>query len=248
VEIHRIAAGIFDDITTGGPDSAYSLLTSVATEAAGGDYEDGLALSSFLAEMQDVAREHDHDDAPPAQHKHDHDNPHHRGWHCSVDSFTEQCRYGWLYGITVKESPYGGVDVSALIRPPGLEEQDMMTVRVFTHQGELETQPGHWFAAGDVMCPAHGKDVDIVGLVSVFPVESQAYIAHALQHLHTMNHTVEDILRGKLNEVVEALEMLGEGGEELLELARGLYTNEIPDVLAGLNGIARLHTGNFERS
>jgi phage-related protein len=95
------------------------------------------------------------------------------------------------------------------------------------------------------MCPAHGKDVDIVGLVSAFPVKSQAYIAHALQHLHTMNHTVEDILEGKLKDVVEYLEPVVDNEDDLRDMTRTLYASEFADTLAGLNGIARIHTGSF---
>lgn len=245
VEIHRTAAAIFKDITSGGPDSAYALLSAAAAGAADDGFGDGLAFGDFLAGLQEVATEHDGEPGREAHAEHDHDDPNHRAWQCSVDSFTQQCRYGWLYGITVDLSPHGGVDVAALIRPPGLEDKGMMPVRVFMHQGELETEPGHWFGAADVMCPAHAKDVDIVGLVSVFPIESQGFIAHALQHLHTMNHTVEDILKGKLDEIVDALELMGGTVEDLAQMSRVLYTRELPDILSGLNGIARLHTGSF---
>lgn len=171
-------------------------------------------------------------------------NPHGEDWHRDVDAFTEQCRYGFLHRIAVQESPYGAADISALIHPPGIE--DLIPVKVFMHQGELETIPGHWYSAGEMMCPAHGQDVDIVGLVASFPVESQAFIAHSLEHLHTISHLVADILQERAADIFDILEPIVESEDELKEMGRRMFSSVLADTIAGLNGIARLHTGAAE--
>lgn len=175
---------------------------------------------------------------------HDHDHarlPHREDWYGAVDNFTDQCRYGFLRHILLQESPYGAADVSALIRPPGMDED--VTLKVFTHQGEGEPHAGHWYAAGDRMCSAHGEDVDIVGLVARFPVESQGFIAHSLEHLHTSAHTVENILQSRMDSIVETVSSVIGDGTMITDMAKVLYATEFADTIAGLNGIARLHTG-----
>lgn len=171
-------------------------------------------------------------------------HPHGRGWYDDVDAFTDQCRYGFLHQLAVQESPRGGGDVSALIKPPGMTEY--LPVKVFLHQGELETEPGHWYSAGEAMCPAHGKDVDVVGLVAGFPVESQAFIAHSLEHLHTISHLVTDILQSRAEDILELLERIVDDEEELISAGRAIFSSALADTFAGLNGIARLHTGAAE--
>ncbi|HEX9089778.1 MAG TPA: hypothetical protein VF867_19960 [Arthrobacter sp.] len=210
--------------------------------------QEGLRLARHEqdAEFDDYGADDEYDDDDEFGHGHHdghdgHGNPHHMEWHHAVDNFTQQCRYGFLFRITVEESPYGAANVSALISPPGMK--DLLPVKVFMHQGELETMPGHWYAAGEAMCPAHGDDVDIVGLVSGFPVESQAFIAHSLEHLHSTSHVIVDILEGKLQDIAEAVELLTDTDEEARDLSLELFTVEMADTIAGLNGIARLHTG-----
>lgn len=189
-------------------------------------------------EGQDPFDDDDDDD------HHDHGNPHHREWHHDVDDFAQQCRLGFLYHVAVQESPLGGFDISAETLAPTMQE--MVSLKVFMHQGELEDKPGHWFAAGELTAPAHGQGVDMAGLLSGFPAAARDFIGHSLEHLHAMGHLAGDIVHAKIDEVFEM------SSEEILgrtisgEVMGLLVTAAVADALAGLNGIARLHTGSAE--
>jgi hypothetical protein len=174
----------------------------------------------------------------------DDSGPTSREWHAAVDDFTRQCRLGFLFHVAVQESPLGGFDLSAAITPPSMD--GLTTIKVFMHQGELEDRPGHWYAAGDVICPAHGENADLVGLLNGFPAAAQAFIGHSLEHLHSMGHIVQDVVMEKVNEVVRMTESVRtekDVSDEILQLMVG---EAVADSLAGFNGIARLHTGTAE--
>jgi hypothetical protein len=228
--IHTEAFGVYLEQIDLAGDEACEALGAVALNALDGG--DPMTVDDVL-------------DEPVHDHGHDHPaGPAGREWHSAVDDFTRQCRLGFLFHVAVQESPRGGFDLSAAITPPSMEE--LTTIKVFMHQGELEDRPGHWYAAADVICPAHGEGADLVGLLNGFPVQAQAFIGHSLEHLHAMSHLVQDVVMEKVDEVLRMTESVRaerDVSDEVLQLMVG---EAVADSLAGFNGIARMHTGTAE--
>jgi hypothetical protein len=174
----------------------------------------------------------------PREHEHDQDKP----WFASVDSFTDLCRSGPLSEVQLKASPHGGVDITANIWPPLLEEK--IVVRVFHHQGPGEELPGHWYGVGDAITSAHAAYVDYPSLCAAYPESSHAFIEHALEgHLHGMCHAVSEVMTARLAEKEDFLYSLIQDPDERAARAIELAQPVWQDSLAGFQGIAMMFTG-----
>lgn len=179
---------------------------------------------------------------PEALHPSEHDHGPGEPWFDSVDIFTDLCRRGPLKEVSLKPSPHGGVDITAHIWPPLLEEKIM--VRVFHHQGPGEALPGHWYGVGDAMTSAHSAYVDYAALCAAYPESSHAFIEHALDgHLHGMCHAISDAMTARLEEKEAFLYSLIPDPEERAARAEELAGPVWQDTLAGFQGIAMMFTG-----
>ncbi|HEX9227839.1 MAG TPA: hypothetical protein VF885_14470 [Arthrobacter sp.] len=176
---------------------------------------------------------------------HDDGNPNHKPWHHYVDDFAQQCRLGFLFHVAVQESPHGGFDISSETYPPTLGKP--VSLKVFMHQGATEDLPSHWFAADDASGPAHGQGEDAMdGILGGYPADARGFIGHSLEHLHRMGHLVQNVAEAKIREVLEMTSLALAEREVPSEITGLLVTEAVADSLAGLNGIARLHTGTAE--
>lgn len=177
----------------------------------------------------------------PREHEHDEDKP----WYALVDRFTDLCRRGPLHNVRLDVSPYGGVDISAWIWPPLMNES--VPVRIFHHQGPGESLPGHWYGVGEMITSAHTAYVDYNGLCADFPEASHAFIEHALDgHLHAMCHLVYEVIEALLAEKVDFLQSLIIDPDERLARAQELAGPAWRASLAGFRGIAEMYTGEPE--
>lgn len=196
------------------------------------------SFSLLNAACMDVYRSAEPEALRPREHEHEREKP----WFADVDSFIDLCRSGPLKEVQLKASPHGGVDITAHIWPPLMDER--VTVRVFHHQGPGEDLPGHWYGVGDQITSAHAAYVDYASLCSAYPESSHAFIEHALEgHLHGMCHEVSDVMTARLQEKEDFLRSLipdpDERAARAVELAHPVWQ----DSLAGFQGIAMMFTG-----
>lgn len=170
-------------------------------------------------------------------------------YHEVIEEYTRVCRLGLLAGVVAEESPHGpGLNVRAAAIDPITKQ--MIPLQVFWKVNEDGSgEPEHWLSAGQASEPAHGGDPLHPELLSGFPQAGREHLLHAIQHLHDLGDFATEIVAAKDAETQRVLEVAQAGSErELPEIVKAeLEADALENVLAALNGIARLYTGHADR-
>lgn len=167
--------------------------------------------------------------------------PHIQPWHRLVDRFTEHCRLGFLAGVMLEESPFGNLNIRATTFDPATRKTT--DLQVYWKQDDEDDVSEHWLSVGTTTGPAHDVDPDYPDLLADVPPENREHIRHAISHLHEMVHLAGSVLEAKTAEASRYLENRQAAESVPDTLQHIMIRSTIEDTIAGLNGVALLHTG-----
>ncbi|ACL42174.1 hypothetical protein Achl_4223 (plasmid) [Pseudarthrobacter chlorophenolicus A6] len=167
--------------------------------------------------------------------------PHVQPWHRLVDQFTEHCRLGFLAGVMLEESPFGNLNIRATTFDPATRKTT--DLQVYWKQDDEGEVPEHWLSVGTATGPAHDVDPEYPELLADVPSENREHIRHAISHLHEMVHLAGSVLEAKTAEASRFLENRQTAESVPDTLQHIMIRSTIEDTIAGLNGVALLHTG-----